>query len=197
MSVLASTVQAIRNDQNSRNRPKAQIVYDRYHLMVMAGEAVDELRRQLQRQGAQLKGALWSLRGNPWNLDAEQQQTRARLAQQYKPLGRTLALRAALQDLYDASSNDGPELLRCWCLWAARSRLAPSASSLKPSDNTGKVSSVTSNAGSPREPSKQSTASSNPLNAVLAASVTSPFLRPIAYLVAAKLKIPLPSILPT
>jgi transposase len=48
--------------------PKAQIVYDRYHLMVMAGEAVDEVRRSLQRQGAQLKGALWSLRGNPWNL---------------------------------------------------------------------------------------------------------------------------------
>ena len=56
---------------------------------------------------------------------------------------------------------------------------------------------IVSYTGSPREPSKQSTASSNPLNAVLAASVTSPFLRPIAYLVAAKLKIPLPSILPT
>jgi Transposase len=31
--------------------PKAQIVYDRYHLMVMAGEAVDEVRRSLQRHG--------------------------------------------------------------------------------------------------------------------------------------------------
>src|SRR5215472_946113 len=47
--------------------PKAQIVYDRYHLMVMAGEAVDEVRRSLQRHGAQLKGALWTLRGNPWS----------------------------------------------------------------------------------------------------------------------------------
>lgn len=105
--------------------PKAQIVYDRYHLMVMAGEAVDEVRRSLQRQGAQLKGALWSLRGNPWNLDAEQQQTRTRLAHQYKPIGRALALRAALQDLYEASSTEGPELLQRWCQWASRSRLAP------------------------------------------------------------------------
>ena len=105
--------------------PKAQIVYDRYHLMVMAGEAVDEVRRSLQRQGAQLKGALWTLRGNPWNLDAEQQRTRTRLAHQYKPLGRALALRAALQDLYEASSTEGPELLQRWCQWATRSRLAP------------------------------------------------------------------------
>ena len=36
--------------------PRAQIVYDRFHLMVMAGEAVDEVRRSLQRQGANLKG---------------------------------------------------------------------------------------------------------------------------------------------
>jgi transposase len=104
--------------------PKAQIVYDRYHLMIMAGEAV-EVRRSLQRQGAQLKGALWTLRGNPWNLDTEQQQTRTRLAQQYKPLGRALASRTALQDLYEATDSDGPELLRRWCQWATRSRLAP------------------------------------------------------------------------
>jgi transposase len=64
-------------------------------------------------------------RGNPWNLDAEQQQTRTRLAQQYKPLGRALALRAALQDLYEASSTEGPELLQGWCQWATRSRLVP------------------------------------------------------------------------
>jgi len=105
--------------------PKAQIVYDRFHLMVMAGEAVDEVRRSLQRQGAQLKGALWTLRGNPWNLEPDQLQTRTRLAQKYKPLGRALALRAALQDVYEASTQEGPELLNRWCQWATRSRLAP------------------------------------------------------------------------
>ena len=31
--------------------PAAQIVYDRYHLMVLPGEAVDEMRRSLQRPG--------------------------------------------------------------------------------------------------------------------------------------------------
>ena len=105
--------------------PNARIVYDRYHLMLMAGEAVDEVRRALQRQGAQLKGALWSLRGNPWNLDSEQLQTRLRLAKAYTPIGRALVLRAALQDIYQASASDGPRLLERWCQWATRSRLTP------------------------------------------------------------------------
>jgi transposase len=104
---------------------KAQIVYDRFHLTVMAGEAVDEVRRSLQRQGAQLKGALWTLRANPCNLEPDQLQTRTRLAQQYKPLGRALALRAALQDVYKATTQEGPKLLQHWCRSATRSRLAP------------------------------------------------------------------------
>jgi transposase len=107
------------------NFPNAQIVYDRYHVMVMAGEAVDEVRRELQRKGAELKGSLLVLRGNQWNLSAEQQLHRATLAKTYKPIGRALALRSALQDVYCASKAEGAELLRCWCQWAARSRLKP------------------------------------------------------------------------
>jgi transposase len=61
--------------------PNAQIVYDRYHVMVMAGEAVDEVHRKMQREGAQLKGSLWVLRGNQWNLSAEQQLHRAALGE--------------------------------------------------------------------------------------------------------------------
>jgi transposase len=105
--------------------PQAKIVYDRYHLMVMAGEAVDEVRRSLQREGALLKGALWSLRGNPWNLKPEQLQMRQTLAKRYRPLGRALALRDALQDIYEASEAEGPVLLKRWCRWALRSRLKP------------------------------------------------------------------------
>jgi len=105
--------------------PQAKIVYDRYHVMVMAGEAVEEVRRSLQRQGAPLKGSLWALRGNEWNLTADQQTIRQTLAQTYKPIGKALALRDALQDIYQAGAAQGPELLEQWCQWASRSRLAP------------------------------------------------------------------------
>jgi transposase len=107
------------------NFPNATIVYDRYHVMVMAGEAVDEVRKQLQRDGADLKGSLWSLRGNEWNLTPEQELKRTSLAAAYNHLGRALALRSALQDVYCAPEADGPELLKWWCRWASRSRLKP------------------------------------------------------------------------
>jgi transposase len=107
------------------NFPRAQVVFDRYHVMVMAGEAVDELRRKLQREGADLKGSLWALRGNEWNLSEEQQEKRVTLCQRYKTLGRALALRDALQDVYEAPRDEGPGLLKEWCAWAGRSRLAP------------------------------------------------------------------------
>src|ERR1700751_5046208 len=54
----------------------------------------------------------------------------------------------------------------------------PSANLLKPSDSTGEALLVISDAASPREPSKQSTASSNWLNAALAASAASPIYAP-------------------
>jgi len=105
--------------------PQAQVVFDRYHLMVMAGEAVDEIRRRLQREGAELKGSLWALRGNEWNLKPEQQEMRKSLCQRYKALGRALAMRDALQDIYEAPRDEGPILLKEWCAWAGRSRLGP------------------------------------------------------------------------
>ena len=33
--------------------PQAQIVFDRFHLMQMAGQAVDQVRKELARQGAE------------------------------------------------------------------------------------------------------------------------------------------------
>jgi transposase len=80
--------------------PNAKVIYDRYHVMVMAGEAVELVRRRLQNEGAQLKGSLWVLRGNAWNLSPEKQAQREALARRYKHLGRALALRTALQDIY-------------------------------------------------------------------------------------------------
>jgi transposase len=37
--------------------PQASIVFDKFNVMVLAGKALEEVRLQLQREGAQLKGA--------------------------------------------------------------------------------------------------------------------------------------------
>src|SRR6202008_5075154 len=46
--------------------PQAQNVFDKFHLMQLAGQSHDSLRRQLQQDRADSKGALWIGRGNAW-----------------------------------------------------------------------------------------------------------------------------------
>ena len=38
--------------------PGAQIIFDKFHVMLLAGQALETVRRQLQHQGAELKGYL-------------------------------------------------------------------------------------------------------------------------------------------
>jgi transposase len=103
--------------------PNAALVFDQFHLMQIAGQAVDEVRKDLMRNGADLKGSLWALRGNEWNLSEEQQAIRTKLSEQYEPLGRALGLRSALQDIFAPGVPSGKGLLREWCKWAQRSKL--------------------------------------------------------------------------
>jgi hypothetical protein len=77
--------------------PRAQIVFDRFHLMQMAGgHALDKLRKELAREGADLKGSLWALRGNEWTRSEEQCQQRSALRYRYPKLGRAIGLRDML-----------------------------------------------------------------------------------------------------
>jgi transposase len=106
--------------------PQATIIFDKFHLMMLAGQALDEVRRCLQGQGAELKGALWSLRGNAWNLSQERQEQRHTLCRQYTKLGRAMSLRETLQAIYASPDRVTAEKeLQWWCGWAARSRLEP------------------------------------------------------------------------
>jgi transposase len=102
--------------------PQACIVFDRFHVMQMAGRALDEVRKALRRVGADLSEALWALRGNEWTRSDEQLARRRHLCAQYPKLGRALMLRDLLQDVLE-SQDEG--LLRWWCWRASVSRLEP------------------------------------------------------------------------
>jgi transposase len=76
--------------------PGARVVFDAFHIMSrpqgdrqskaarrvrrsrinMAGQALDKVRKDLARQGADLRGGLWALRGNAWTRNSEQQERR-------------------------------------------------------------------------------------------------------------------------
>lgn len=102
--------------------PKAEVVFDHFHIMQMAGKALDEVRKELLRDGADLKGSLWSIRGNAWTRSSTQQQQRRLLSEAYPKLGKALGLRDLLQETL-AQEDKG--LLAWWCRRARQSRLVP------------------------------------------------------------------------
>jgi transposase len=101
--------------------PQAQIVFDRFHLMQMAGQALDKVRKELARQGADLKGSLWALRGNEWTHSQEQCQQRSALCNRYPKLGRSVCATCSRT----SSPTKDQEALRWWCKRAKLSRLEP------------------------------------------------------------------------
>lgn len=100
--------------------PKARVVFDHFHVMALAGEALDEVRRELQRENVEIKGARWAVLGNEWTRSEEQQEARRHLMRAYPKLGRAMGLREGLQDVLSARSEEG---LKWWLGWAVRSRL--------------------------------------------------------------------------
>jgi transposase len=106
--------------------PQAQVVFDPFHVVKLAGEAVDGVRKALRAQGADVKGARWALRGNWENLKQEQRELRLELCTRHKALGRAIALRESLQETWQWPGPASAALhLKGWCSWAARSRLEP------------------------------------------------------------------------
>jgi transposase len=102
--------------------PRAEIVFDHFHLMQMAGKALDEVRKQVRREGADLHESLWALRGNENTRSEEQIERRRALCRRYPKLGRAMALRETLQDILADEDQDS---LRWWIFRAKVSRLEP------------------------------------------------------------------------
>lgn len=103
--------------------PAAVVVFDRFHIMVKAGEALDAVRKELQRSGeADLKGARWAILGNEENKTGEQLLARRLYCLQYPKLGRAVMLRDALKEILGERSATQ---LQWWCKRAMRSRLKP------------------------------------------------------------------------
>jgi len=107
--------------------PQAKKVFDRYHVMALAGKALDQVRREVSRDNGGLeKGALWSLRGNPGRLSQSQAEQRERLCRQHAKLARALSWKEFLADTWRyADREDAEEHLKAVCSWGRRCRLEP------------------------------------------------------------------------
>ena len=123
--------------------PAAQISYDRFHVVAMAMEAMDEVRRQeMAAQAHQVRAALgertpkalrqlmWAMRRNPASWSRSQIETMHWLQRTTLKSARAWRLKMALREVYararehNSIEQAGADLA-AWLSWARRSRLEP------------------------------------------------------------------------
>jgi transposase len=114
--------------------PDAQICFDPFHVVRLANEAVNEVRRGAWNargksrtpEGRWLKGVRWALLKAPERLTERQRTRLAAVQAANHPLYRAYLLKEELRALYHLDDPAGaPEHLRAWLAWASRSQLRP------------------------------------------------------------------------
>jgi transposase len=114
--------------------PKARRCVDPFHVVQLATEALDKVRREVwneaRRQGqgnvaAELKGTRYALWKNPENLTTRQQAKLADVERLNRPLYRAYLLKEQLRQIYRLPARAAIALLEDWLQWARRCRLQP------------------------------------------------------------------------
>lgn len=106
--------------------PDAAQTFDPFHLMKLVNEAVDEVRRQEQKDHPELKGTRYVWLKNAWNLTAAQRTSFDTLRHSKLKTVRAHHMKCVFQDIMTEPDRTVAEaMLRGWRRWAARSRLAP------------------------------------------------------------------------
>ncbi|WP_249011695.1 ISL3 family transposase [Conexibacter sp. DBS9H8] len=113
--------------------PQAERCVDPFHVVQLASDALDEVRRELWREARReknltlakdLKGARFCVWKNPENLTDKQQAKLAVIQKLNGPLYRAYLLKEQLRQIYRADSPEEAEaLLDGWLCWARRCRL--------------------------------------------------------------------------
>lgn len=110
--------------------PHATLVFDPFHVVKLANDAVDKVRRAQVRalagqvQADAVKNTRWILLKAPDNLQPEEEIKLALLGRANRPLYRAYLLKEALRDVYAARTKAAASRrLSAWVSWASRSRL--------------------------------------------------------------------------
>ena len=106
--------------------PNAKITFDKFHIVKIINEAVDEVRRTERKGHVELKGTRYIWLRNPNTLSERQRATLDALPTRTLKTARAYQIRLAFQDMY---AQDCPEnaaaYLKKWYFWATHSRLPP------------------------------------------------------------------------
>ena len=110
--------------------PRAEIIFDRFHVQKLAGDAVDQVRRgQLPElrgteEGRAIFKSRFALLKNPWSLTRKEKDKLAELQRLNAPLYRAYLLKETLAQALDYRQPwRVRRSLKEWMAWASRSRL--------------------------------------------------------------------------
>ena len=107
--------------------PYAQITFDKFHIMKIINEAVDEVRRQEQKERPELARTRYIWLKNPGNLKLSQAKTLEDLTVKNLNLktSRAYHIRLNFQELFSQPPHMAEAFLKKWFFWATHSRLEP------------------------------------------------------------------------
>jgi transposase len=105
--------------------PQAQMTFDQFHLMKLMNEAVDEVRREEQKERPELKGSRYVWLKNEWNHTERQKELFGALRALDLKTNKAHHLKGVFQDIFTCSPEEGESLLKRWYYWATHSRLLP------------------------------------------------------------------------
>ena len=106
--------------------PNAHVTFDRFHIVKIINEAVDEVRRVERKGHVELKGTRYIWLRNPNTLSQRQRSTLDALPTRTLKTARAYQIRLAFQDMYAQDSRENAAAyLKKWYFWATHSRLPP------------------------------------------------------------------------
>ncbi len=107
--------------------PEAHLTFDKFHVLKILNEAVDEVRRQEQQIRPELKGTRYLWLKNPENLKVNQTETLESLTLKKLNLktSRAYHIRMNFQEFWNQPVHAAEAFLKKWYFWATHSRLEP------------------------------------------------------------------------
>ena len=110
----------------TENLTEAEITFDRFHVMKLIGDAVNDVRRAEVKVRPELRGTRYVWIKNEPNLTAKQSTVLNTLSSTNLKTARAWRMRLAFQDIYAQPTRGWGELFfDKWIGWARRSRLEP------------------------------------------------------------------------
>lgn len=96
--------------------PNAEIHFDRFHVVKLLNEAMDEVRKQERKEHQELKGHKYTFLKNSDSLSASKKSSLNELIKLFPTLGEAYRLKEVFNDLWDMDSEkDATAFLVEWC----------------------------------------------------------------------------------